>query len=1025
MLKLHGYLNKGRHHFRYAEARAEVLLIGSGPVESAANHVVQQRMKRVGMRWYKKGADAMLVLRAAHRSTGGFRSMRRESLAASNSLGIAPLLGRPQRTETRGLRDWTSAAGPLKQTRICATTRAQRARFRPARERDKMLSLQLRDEFKNGPVKAMVELEDVAVWAPNDFLAITYPTTDLLRALAAIGPAQNKPVILLGERGQGKSHLLATLFHALRSPDAVSAWLKDWAGHLGREDVAQIPLRSGAHVIYGSLHQQSHPTLWDMVFNNHPDGAYFRGKWDHAGNKKTNVPPKALMAELFEKQPTALILDEFQTWYDTLVDTSEARYASWAFNFIQILSEIASEHPEWLVLAVSVRTSASEAYRQLHRLNPARIDFKGAKAREDRQRLLLHRLFENRRNIGEGEITPLVEAAIQEALRLRHLSGAEEERIRGDAIAAWPFTPSLLSLLEDQVLVATAAQETRDLITVLVELYRSRGEAQPFLTAGDLRVDADEVVVALIDSVANPVHSSLRDKAVRNLEAVLTAVPDINTAAPHLAEILSSLWVRSLAAGTTVGASASDLQLDVTRTTALDDNAFAAELATIVEHSFNIHQVGNRYAFKEEENPDTKLKAHARNDKFFDNGRDRVRIAREAKYVFTGTGATPSPSVFHVLPPTWATDPWCGWETAAQPDLWDTRNQILVLPETPPEADKTIGRFLKFHMQSRRNALRWLLPLADSVSIYDDRELLVLARTVVLAEEWKNEYMPLLQKYQRALREKLKVRWDRVAVLDSWRFQEPEAAKLAVEKLKVQGDKVAEAIEQLIRDNLFVHEDFDDLLLQAAHAGRSVADFLSELQEPRPNGAPCLPWLGEKDAKNRIAKACADGVIAINVSSTTMLQRKPDEHIEDAVRRIEGKLPSGKLLGETLLMLPQPVPVAGGEGPQPVTNPTPTVLPLPPTPSPSWPPKPITSVFTQKEATFKPIVIEASDMLTLRSKVKDTHNINAGTKVRTVVLRTAELTGSQLEKLIKDLPEGTEFALELEVEQPGDNGGGS
>lgn len=82
LLNLHGYLHKRRHHLRYAEARAKGLLIGSGPVESAANHVVQQRMKRAGMRWYKNGADAMLVLRAAHRSTGGFRSMRRETLAA-------------------------------------------------------------------------------------------------------------------------------------------------------------------------------------------------------------------------------------------------------------------------------------------------------------------------------------------------------------------------------------------------------------------------------------------------------------------------------------------------------------------------------------------------------------------------------------------------------------------------------------------------------------------------------------------------------------------------------------------------------------------------------------------------------------------------------------------------------------------------------------------------------------------------------------------------------------------------------
>jgi hypothetical protein len=47
-------------------------LIGSGPVESAANHVVEQRMKGPDMRWEAPGAPAMLALRAVWRTTGGF-----------------------------------------------------------------------------------------------------------------------------------------------------------------------------------------------------------------------------------------------------------------------------------------------------------------------------------------------------------------------------------------------------------------------------------------------------------------------------------------------------------------------------------------------------------------------------------------------------------------------------------------------------------------------------------------------------------------------------------------------------------------------------------------------------------------------------------------------------------------------------------------------------------------------------------------------------------------------------------------
>lgn len=52
----------------YPSLRLDGLPIGSGAIESAADHVVQRRMKRAGMRWSDTGADAMLALRARLRS---------------------------------------------------------------------------------------------------------------------------------------------------------------------------------------------------------------------------------------------------------------------------------------------------------------------------------------------------------------------------------------------------------------------------------------------------------------------------------------------------------------------------------------------------------------------------------------------------------------------------------------------------------------------------------------------------------------------------------------------------------------------------------------------------------------------------------------------------------------------------------------------------------------------------------------------------------------------------------------------
>lgn len=67
---LYRYLNRRADQLWYALARRQGLHIGSGVVESANNYVLQQRMKRAGMRWEARGADAMAALRSAYR-TGG------------------------------------------------------------------------------------------------------------------------------------------------------------------------------------------------------------------------------------------------------------------------------------------------------------------------------------------------------------------------------------------------------------------------------------------------------------------------------------------------------------------------------------------------------------------------------------------------------------------------------------------------------------------------------------------------------------------------------------------------------------------------------------------------------------------------------------------------------------------------------------------------------------------------------------------------------------------------------------------
>ena len=63
------YLFHNRLRLRYHLFRQAGYPIGSGTVESACKLVVQQRLKQSGMRWSRKGAQAMLALRSTLLST--------------------------------------------------------------------------------------------------------------------------------------------------------------------------------------------------------------------------------------------------------------------------------------------------------------------------------------------------------------------------------------------------------------------------------------------------------------------------------------------------------------------------------------------------------------------------------------------------------------------------------------------------------------------------------------------------------------------------------------------------------------------------------------------------------------------------------------------------------------------------------------------------------------------------------------------------------------------------------------------
>jgi hypothetical protein len=60
------YFNRNTDRMRYPEFRAQHLFVGSGVIEAGCKSVIGSRLKRSGMFWTVRGANAILALRCCH-----------------------------------------------------------------------------------------------------------------------------------------------------------------------------------------------------------------------------------------------------------------------------------------------------------------------------------------------------------------------------------------------------------------------------------------------------------------------------------------------------------------------------------------------------------------------------------------------------------------------------------------------------------------------------------------------------------------------------------------------------------------------------------------------------------------------------------------------------------------------------------------------------------------------------------------------------------------------------------------------
>ena len=390
-------------------------------------------------------------------------------------------------------------------------------------------------------------------------------------------------------------------------------------------------------------------------------------------------------------------------------------------------------------------------------------------------------------------IRSIVEPHFNEYVRLLDVAPSEVEQLRRDFIETWPFAPHLLRLLEDQVLVATSAQETRDLISILADLFKARGEDAAILTAADFRLDDDNTGIgALLDSVSNQHHAQpARKGASKHHVGDRGDCQSQHGGSPprrdHGFAVASFDCGRKRCRRRAVDAAGRHHARASRSTTTPSRSSWAPSSRTASTST----RKASRLVFKEEENPQAKLMACARNDKLFTDGSDQAQLAKEIRYVIGGTDDVAKAFRVIALPQAWITDPWSTLDAAEQPDQWDERLPVSCCRRSRTSSISALGAGSRITCRSaatrsascsRGRSRRMPSWIATSSS---------LARAEMKAQEWKARAPSTGSSNgstKDELRDILKKRFDRFAVLHRWNFADTDSVRSSASRASKHKD---------------------------------------------------------------------------------------------------------------------------------------------------------------------------------------------------------------------------------------------
>jgi len=356
------------------------------------------------------------------------------------------------------------------------------------------------------------------------FFRATYVTQGIQRLVedvfaALAGDDRDRVLQLRSPFGGGKTHALAVLYHAAKSPEVLRKLPE--VGELSAPGQVRVAVFDGEKmdplkpkVVGDGLEIW---TMWGWLAWQLGGEELFELVREH--DEQRVAPGGDVIAQLIGEGPTLLLLDEVLQYVvgAEAVGAGESNLGRQAEKFLQALTvEVA--RTKHAVVVYSLQTSRREAMEHAALLQTldhltSRVDAKREPVTGDEILPVLHRRLlaeEPDRDVAEAVAEAYAEAisrsAMAEADTPEAVRQVEDEAIRWRKrlVEAYPFHPALIDLMRERWTAVEAFQRTRGALRFLalcLHALKSERRAGLLLGPGDVPIDNGSVRYAFLSEL--------------------------------------------------------------------------------------------------------------------------------------------------------------------------------------------------------------------------------------------------------------------------------------------------------------------------------------------------------------------------------------------------------------------------------------------------------------------------------------------------------------------------------------------